>query len=249
MNIGIKDVLQRIRLFLILYLLILAACLAIKLIYTKDEIYFAVNIRHTNVLDWIAPYITDLGNGWTIVALAALLVLYNYRIAFLMMTTFVITSLAVQVVKFIFDAPRPKLYFKDQLSKLHFVKGVEILSHNSFPSGHTLTAFATGILITYLVKNKNWAIVLLLAGILVGYSRIYLSEHFFEDVVGGSMLGVCLTILWISFIDRKEFLHQPKWNRGLLKKPRADAIEQTNIYKLQSVGCTARCFFYFALEL
>jgi membrane-associated phospholipid phosphatase len=218
MNIGIKGVLQQIRLFFILYLILLTVCLVIKLVFTKDEIYFAVNSRHTDFLDNIEPYITDLGNGWAIVILAAFFALYNYRIAFLTATTFIITSLAVQLAKFIFDAPRPKLYFKDQVSKLHFVKGIEILSHNSFPSGHTLTAFATGVLFTYLLKNKNWAILLLFYGIMVGFSRIYLSEHFFEDVVAGSFLGVSVAILWIWWIDNRNFINTPGWKRGLLSK-------------------------------
>jgi len=213
---GIRGVLQQAKLFLILYLVLLACCLLIKLLFTKDEIYFAVNMRHADLLDTIEPYITDLGNGWTIVVLAAIAALYNYRVAFLMATTFAITSLAVQIAKFAFDAPRPKLYFKDQVNKLHFVKGVEILSHNSFPSGHTLTAFAMGVLFTYLLKNKNRAILLLLYGIMVGFSRMYLSEHFFEDVVAGSIMGVVITILWLAWIDQKRFLHTPAWNRGLL---------------------------------
>ncbi|HEY8781620.1 MAG TPA: phosphatase PAP2 family protein [Mucilaginibacter sp.] len=217
MNKGIKDVLQRIGLFFILYLILLCCCLVIKLLFTKDEIYFAVNVRHTDFLDSIEPYITDLGNGWTIVALAALVTLFNYRVAFLMITTFLTTSLAVQVVKFIYDAPRPKLYFKDQLSKLHFVKGVYILSYNSFPSGHTLTAFAMGVLFTYLAKNKSWAILLIFYGMMVGFSRMYLSEHFFEDVVGGSVLAVFLTILWIRWIDSRKFINKPEWNRGLIR--------------------------------
>jgi membrane-associated phospholipid phosphatase len=217
MNIGLKDVLQRIRLFFILYLILLCCCLAIKLLFTKDEIYFAVNGRHNDFLDSIEPYITDLGNGWTIIALAAIVVLYNYRVAFLLVTTFIVTSLSVQWVKFVFDAPRPKLYFKDQISELHFVKGVDILSHNSFPSGHTLTAFATGVLIAYLVKNKTWSILLLLYGVMVGFSRMYLSEHFFEDVVAGSALGVFLTIFWIRWIDSRKFINSSKWDRGLLK--------------------------------
>jgi membrane-associated phospholipid phosphatase len=216
MNISIKDVLQRIRPFIFLYLILLCCCLVIKILYTKDEIYFAVNARNTPFLDSIEPYITDLGNGWTIVVLAALLTLYSYRVAFLTITTFLVTSLAVQIVKFIFDAPRPKLYFKDQISKLHFAKGVDILSTHSFPSGHTLTAFATGVLITYLVKNKRWAGILVFYGVMVGFSRMYLSEHFFEDVIGGSILGVFLTIIWIRWIDSRKFINTPGWNSGLL---------------------------------
>ncbi len=216
MNIGIKDILQKIRPFLILYLILLSACLVIKLLYTKEQIYFAVNTHYSHFLDAIEPYITNLGNGWTIVILAALIALYNYRVAFLLITTFLITSLGVQIAKFIVDAPRPRLYFATELGKLHFVKGVVMLSHHSFPSGHTLTAFATGVLLTYLAKNKNWAYLLIFYGVLVGFSRVYLSEHFFEDVVAGSIMGVTLSILWIWFIENKKFIHSPAWNKGLL---------------------------------
>jgi membrane-associated phospholipid phosphatase len=217
MKISIKDVIQRIRPFFIAYLILLCGCFIIKLLYSTDDIYFAVNTRHTDFLDTIEPYITDLGNGWTNIIIAAVITLYNYRVAFLMVTTFLVTSSAVQLAKFFFDAPRPKLYFKDQLSKLHFVKGVDILSNHSFPSGHTLTAFATGVLITYLVKNKSWWILLLFYGIMVGFSRMYLSQHFFEDVIGGSVMGVFLSIFWIGWIDSRPFMNSPGWNRGLLR--------------------------------
>jgi membrane-associated phospholipid phosphatase len=218
MNIGIKDVLQRIRPFFIPYIILLCACLAVKILYSKEVIYFAVNSRNAAWADYIAPYVTDIGNGWTIVILSAVLVLFNYRIAFLMITSWIITSLFAQVVKFIFDAPRPKLYFKDQLSHIHFVKGVYMLSYHSFPSGHTITAFSAGVVITYLVKNKNWGILLFIVAACVGYSRMYLSEHFFEDVSVGSVLGVFITVFWLSYIESKQFLHSQKWTKGLLRK-------------------------------
>src|ERR1700757_4734204 len=104
MNIGIKVVLSRIRLFFILYLILLIACFIIKLLFTKDEIYFAVNSRYSDWGDLISPYITDIGNGWTTVALSAILLLFSYRKAFLLASSYALTSLSVQVVKFIFDA-------------------------------------------------------------------------------------------------------------------------------------------------
>ncbi len=216
MNISIKDVLQRIRPFFILYLILLCCCLIIKLTFSKDEIYFAVNTRNYPWADYIAPYLTDLGNGWTTVALSVILVLFNYRKAFLLASTYAFTSLSAQLIKHIVEAPRPKLYFHDQLSQIHFVKGMYIDLHDSFPSGHTVTAFSTALLITYLSKNKKWGILLIIIAVMVGYSRMYLSEHFFEDVTAGSALGVFLTIFWISWLDSKKFLHTPKWNKGLL---------------------------------
>jgi membrane-associated phospholipid phosphatase len=218
MNIGINDVLKQIRLFFIIYLILLCACLTVKIMFTKEVIYFAVNSKNYSFGDEIAPYITDIGNGWTIIILSALLVLYNYRTAFLMITSYAITSILAQVVKFIFDAPRPILLYKDKLNLVHLVKGVDMLQYHSFPSGHTVTAFSAAVVIVYLTKNKKWSILLLIIAAAVGYSRMYLSEHFFEDVTVGSVIGVVITVCWISYIDNKQFLHTPKWNKGLLRK-------------------------------
>ncbi|HEY2580445.1 MAG TPA: phosphatase PAP2 family protein [Mucilaginibacter sp.] len=215
MNIGIKVVLDRIKLFFILYLLLLIAALLIKCIYSREEIYFTVNSMNSAWADYLAPYITDIGEGWTIIILSAIWALFNYRQAFLMATSYGVTAIIAQIVKHIFDAPRPKLYFKDQLSHIHFVKGVDVLSYHSFPSGHTVTAFSAAVVATYLCKNKNWGILFLLIAILVGFSRMYLSEHFFEDVTAGSVLGVLLTIFWINWLDGKKFIHTATWNRGL----------------------------------
>ena len=162
MNIGIKVVLNRIKLFFILYLLLLIVALIIKLIYSREEIYFTVNSLNRAWADYIAPYVTDIGEGWTIIILSAVIALFNYRQAFLMATSYGVTSIIAQIVKRIFDAPRPKLYFKDQLSPIHFVKGVDILSYHSFPSGHTVTAFSAAVVATYLCKNKSWGLLFLL---------------------------------------------------------------------------------------
>lgn len=218
MKIGINDVLKQVRTFFIPYLILMAACIVVKLLFTKEQIYFGVNSIYSDFGDFIAPYITDLGNGWTIIAISAVLVLFNYRTAFLMATTYAITSLSVQIVKYIADADRPTLLYHDKLKMMHLVKGVYTLQFYSFPSGHTVTAFSTGLLVTYLVKNKNWGWFLFVVAVAVGYSRMYLSQHFFEDVTVGSALGIVLAVLWICFIDSKKFIRSEKWNRGLLKK-------------------------------
>jgi membrane-associated phospholipid phosphatase len=218
MNAGAKDVLFKIRYLFIPYICILCACLVIKILFTRSEIFFAVNGIHSDFADLIEPYITDIGDGLTIIALSVILVLFNYRAAFLMVTSYALTALTAQILKYSFDMPRPKLYFGDQLNKIHFVKDLYILTYHSFPSGHTVTAFSAGVVITYLVKNKAWGVVLLFVSLMVGYSRMYLSQHFFEDVTIGSIVGVLITVIWLSYIDRKIFINSPRWNQGLLKR-------------------------------
>lgn len=213
---SMNEVLKRIKSLLIPYLVILCICLVIKLVYTKSEIYFAVNAHYNPFVDLIEPYVTDLGNGWTAVAIAAIFALFSYRKAFLLATAWGVTSISAQILKFIFEAPRPKLYFKDQISKIHFVKTVEILSTHSFPSGHTVTAFTLAVIFTYWSKNKAWGPLFLLIAVMVGYSRMYLSEHFFEDVTAGSVIGVILTVIWLYWLDNKNFIQRPRWQKGLL---------------------------------
>jgi membrane-associated phospholipid phosphatase len=191
--------------------------LIIKLLYSRETIYFAVNAIHNTSADLIAPYITAAGAGLTVVILSAIIALFNYRKAFLLATSYGVTAIIAQIIKHLINAPRPKLYFTDQLDKIYFVEGVEIYSHNSFPSGHTVTAFSAAVVLTYLAKNKNWGVLFLLAAITIGYSRMYLSEHFFEDVTVGSVLGVLITVFWIWYMDNKKFIHQESWNKGLVK--------------------------------
>jgi membrane-associated phospholipid phosphatase len=217
MNAGAKDVLHKIRYLFIPYIAILCACLIIKLLYSRSQIYFAVNGIHTHLLDSIQPYITYIGDGILVLIASAIIALYNYRTAFLLATGYVITAMVAQILKYSFDMPRPKAYFADQASRIHFVKGLYILSVHSFPSGHTVTAFSAAVVITYLAKNKVWGLVTLLVAIMVGYSRMYLSQHFFEDVMAGSVVGVLVTFMWLTYIDKKKFINSPGFNRGLLK--------------------------------
>jgi hypothetical protein len=79
MKVGIKTILYKLRYFFIPYLILITACLIIKLTYTREEIYFAVNARNWAWGDAIAQYITNIGDGMTTLALSAILLLYSYR--------------------------------------------------------------------------------------------------------------------------------------------------------------------------
>ncbi|MCX7926148.1 MAG: phosphatase PAP2 family protein [Fimbriimonadales bacterium] len=69
----------------------------------------------------------------------------------------------------------------------------ERIFHNSFPSGHTTTAFALAFwvfLLTRSTRYRFWGYgALLLAG-LVGLSRIYRGVHYPSDVIAGAAIGV-----------------------------------------------------------
>lgn len=217
MNISMKQILYQIRWFFIPYVIVLGLCLIIKLTYTREDIYYAVNALYSTWADAAAPYITNIGSGWTAVAITLILLLFSYRKAFLFGSANIATALVAQTLKHYFDAPRPQLYFKDQLDRIHFVLGTEQLSLHSFPSGHTVSAFTSAMVITYFCRNKQWGLALFLLATLIGYSRMYLSQHFFEDVTAGSAIGVVVTAIWLYCAEGWKFLHSEKWNKGLTK--------------------------------
>jgi membrane-associated phospholipid phosphatase len=45
------------------------------------------------------------------------------------------------------------------------------------------------------MKNKNLQLLILMAAVLVGYSRIYLAQHFLLDVIVGALLGTVSGVL------------------------------------------------------
>jgi len=216
----ITEVLYRLRIFIIPYLIIICTCLIIKLTYSREDIYFEINSLHSDFADVFFTYATDLGAGISIIILTIIFLLLNYRKAFLLISSFTLTSLLAQLIKYTFHSPRPYLYFKADLSRIYLVKGIYMLTTNSFPSGHTVEAFTIATVLAYVTPNKRWGFIFLILAICVGYSRMYLSEHFFEDVTAGSIIGTMATIMWLTFIDSQPFLRQPKWSKGILNRDR-----------------------------
>lgn len=101
------------------------------------------------------------------------------------------SHIPVQLVKQLFPRKRPYL----MLEQTRTLKNP--LQDHSFPSGHTTAIFS--ILTPYLFFMPQLSPVLLLAGILVGISRIYLGLHYPSDVMVGGLLGFatgCLSF-WI----------------------------------------------------
>lgn len=121
----------------------------------------------------------------------------------LVLLTIVITATSYYLKQF-FAAPRPYLYFKDLgiSEALSFVSGVSInKGYTSFPSGHTTAVFALSTFVTLQSRPLNWLSVTLgFMAISVGFSRMYLMQHFLEDVLAGSVVGVLLAVgmVWLQ---------------------------------------------------
>ena len=179
-----------------------------SLVWGKNEAFLYLNTNLGLVADKVFEYISYLAEGWIWIPYFIVLVgLYKKDKAFILMN-FLISTLLTQFAKnFIFTtAMRPMASGLDA-TQIHTVPGVEIHTFNSFPSGHTATAFTLFILTTYLFPNKYALSIGIVYAIVCGYSRIYLAQHFPLDLAGG--IFVALLTLPISIFIREKLNKKP----------------------------------------
>lgn len=208
---------HKIKTLLYPYLVLSLICVLLMIIFSKEELYFAINRRHTVFTDVFFADLTYFGAGTGCILIVLITILINYRAGFLLASSYIITFIISQTIKHLVKAPRPHLFFSKKLHDIYLIKGVVMLDKNSFPSGHSVSAFTAAVVFTYVAKNKNWGGFWLIIAVLIAYSRMYLSEHFLQDVTAGSALGVFLTVFWLSRIDQQAFLKTEKWNRGIFR--------------------------------
>lgn len=199
-----RKLLKENRYILLPYSVALVICLILLFIYSKAEIHIWLNKANSPFFDQFFKYSTFLGDGAMIAILFIALLYVKYRYAFAFLTGSLVTSAVVNILKrLIFtEMYRPVKYFEMHESfQLHLVEGVKMHSLHSFPSGHTATAFNVFFMLALLTKNKMLKFVFFVSAALVGYSRVYLSQHFLMDITAGSVLGIMLLIpfyLWFG---------------------------------------------------
>ncbi len=171
-------------------LIILAGSMLLLGIDGKSQAFILLNTYHSFFLDNFFIYYTYLGDGIFALCLTALLFFYfkKKQMALALLLSFSISGLVAQTIKNLIAAPRPRLFFESN-EYAHFINGVSLANNSSFPSGHTTSAFAVATVLALMIKDKRWQIFLLLIASIVGYSRIYLAQHFLLDVIIGAIIG------------------------------------------------------------
>lgn len=192
--------------------------------FPKGEIELLVNAKYTIYLDIFFKFWTYVGDGLTLTGVVFVLLFVNYYFCIVGASVGIVHTIIIHLLKqkFFADAQRPFLYFKSMPNlTLHLVDGVEIYEHNSFPSGHTSTAFAmvTFIVLVLLIRFGSVKpliqIGLFAIAFLVGASRIYLFQHFFIDTYFGAIIGILSAIVIVYTFERTN-LRQKLRERSLL---------------------------------
>lgn len=152
------------------------------------------------VLDWIQqhlrgpaldvamPLVTMLGDGGVFFVLLTLVLLISRRWRSLGRSLTVALLLGLLFGNLLLKP------FVGRIRPYDLVEGVELLvaplSDHSFPSGHTMAAFAfAGVFWRYRKEVGCWRIAAVIIAFLIGFSRLYLYVHYPTDVLSGAVLG------------------------------------------------------------
>ena len=199
----LKNLINANRWFFVPTVIFVVVAVILLIIFPKPDLHILSNKANSPFFDIFFKYVTNLGDGVIIAVLFVALLFVRYRYAFAFLAGSLVTSLFINVIKkLVFhEVYRPSKYFElYEAYKLHFVEGVQLHSLQSFPSGHSGTAFNVFLTLALLTKSNGLKLIFFMMAFLVAYSRVYLSQHFMIDVTAGSVIGVLMMVVfWLWF--------------------------------------------------
>jgi len=172
--------------------------------YSKADIHLYFNQFNSSFGDIFFWLFTYVGDGIFGVFICIILFFLKKKWGYITLLAWSVSGIIAQLIKNLIvpDAIRPSKFFEGNES-LHYVPFVELHKLHSFPSGHTTSAFAIFMCLSFFVKNKFVKTLFFFCALLVGISRMYLSQHFLIDVTVGSLLGIACAILFKLLLKDK----------------------------------------------
>lgn len=204
--------------FAIPVLLFFNAGLVVALYTSYGEEIVLLNNWRFEPLNTLFQGATLLGEVHAYVALGLMALFFRYRYALLIALAGLITLPTVYFIKESFGIDRPITYFRNRglAEWVVTVPGVDLnIGQTSFPSGHTMAAFALYGLLAAMIGSKypKWGLLCAVLAIATGISRVFLVQHFLVDILAGATLG--LAVCWLVLrIDRSAFFQNARWLDG-----------------------------------
>lgn len=166
----------------------------------KEDAHLVLNGYHSPYLDLFFKYVTHVGHGFVPIIVFHLLLFVRYSWALGFGVSSLVMGIVVQTLKrsvFAGDH-RPAMLFSE--GGLPQIEGVDLMLHHSFPSGHSATGFCLCLMLAFFSKQKWANYFFMVLALLIAFSRVYISQHFIQDTVVGSWIGLVLALLGYVFI-------------------------------------------------
>lgn len=188
---------------LISSLFLAASLFGASYIYTRETVFLLLNKDLGKAGDIAFYYISYLAEGWIWIPYFMILFGWFKKDAIFILLNFLISTLFTQIPKqFIWDAVSRPMASGIPQDQIHRVAGVDMHLWNSFPSGHTATAFTIFLVTIYYFPKKVVLAVGAIYALACGYARVYLGQHFPLDVAGGMIVAI-LTLILSIYISNK----------------------------------------------
>jgi len=200
MKAAVKTLIKKNSLFYILFLIWFLITGIVSLSFPKSVSFYWINHHlHSTKVDLFFTFITFFGSEFLVPMLISIFFfLRNKKLFIGLIQGLIVSGLVAQILKHLFRYPRPALYFHNA-AMVKAPSWITLYYHYSFPSGHTTAIFAVATLVSLFFSDKrSLTVFCFIIACLVAYSRIYLGEHFLEDVWLGSAIGTfCGTVCFI----------------------------------------------------
>lgn len=129
--------------------------------------------------------------------------------AFYLFAVCAVSGLASQIIKLPIGRPRPFLI--DTYGPFGFHPFMFNAKFASFPSGHTITAFAMAAAIGFLAPRLRAP--LFIVAVLVALSRLVLGSHYLSDTMGGALIGLASAVILRRLFARRRIVFETDGNR------------------------------------
>ncbi len=174
--------------------------LAVIVPYSHELLFF--NGLRYEPFNSIFRFFTQCGEIWAYLFFGLVVLFWKPKYAIVIAFVGLLAIPVGYFIKDVIGVDRPITYFekKASLANIVLVPSTDLnRGQTSFPSGHTMAAFALYSLLTLMAgrRYERWGLAFALMAILVGVSRVFLVQHFLIDVLAGAFLGLFLSgIVW-----------------------------------------------------
>ncbi|TXC78842.1 phosphatase PAP2 family protein [Luteibaculum oceani] len=191
--------------FLLAHGIVGIAVLIFVITVPKLEGQFWINQFHGTWGDYAFPRITKLGEWIPVILVALFCAVLSTRKALTFACGYLSAGVLTMLGKLVLfpGIMRPKNMMQIY-EHYHWVEGVVLRGHHSFPSGHTQSAFSVFFMLAILVKPQWAKFLCFCMAAITGFSRVYISQHFMVDILVGSVIAVVCLLFFERYWLKKD---------------------------------------------